>query len=220
MINEVLFITIVILDFIYIIFSTRFGRESVIIAIIINILLVSTFGGKLITLFGYETNAGNTFYALVFFGMNILIAYYGKNIAYKTIWLGLSALIFYVIMGQFVIRLQSVPGTFLLSKAMETVFLNVPRIAFASMIAYLFAQHINFYVFSLLYEGKKPLWISNMISVFFSQSVDSVIFFSLAFLGTIAFPLFLQTLLVGFLLKLCIGLLSSPFFSIAQTIIE
>lgn len=221
MIGDGLFLPLIVIDLIYILFSSRLGKESLIASILVNLMLISTFGAKLIPIFGFVTNVGNGFYAFAFFATNILLAFYGKKIAYKSIWITFAGLIVFVLMGQFVIRIAGDSSSSTISDAMTTVFANVPRIAFASITAYLVAQHVNYWIFSSLFlTKKKPLWLSSIISTFAAQAVDSVLFFTIAFVGTISPSLLLEALLTGFVIKTCVGLLCTPFLYAIKIIQE
>src|SRR5947208_832982 len=107
MTNELLFFIIAVLDLSFILIISRLGKSWLTTAVAVNILLISTFGAKLVMLFGYTTNVGNVFYACVFFATQLLVERHGLKEGYKSIWLGVSAIIFFILMSQLII--QTVP---------------------------------------------------------------------------------------------------------------
>lgn len=64
------------------------------------------------------------------------------------------------------------------------------RIIGASLAAYAVSQTFDVWVFSRLKErfGGRHLWLRNNLSTGLSQLIDSTIFLTLAFAGTVAFP--------------------------------
>lgn len=210
--NEILFFTSIFLDLLFILFALRFGKAGVIGLIVVNIILVSTFGSKLILLFGFETNAGNVFYASIFLASNILNEHFGKRVSFQAVWIGFMGLVLFVIMGQFVIAYISAHETSSISAAMEMLFTNVPRVAFASMFAYIVAQNVNIITFDFLHqkEGSRLLWFRNVASQGVSQLIDSLLFFPIAFFGTTTILLLIQATLIGFIAKLIVACISTP----------
>jgi uncharacterized integral membrane protein (TIGR00697 family) len=69
--------------------------------------------------------------------------------------------------------------------AYEAVFGQVPRIVFASIIAFWAGEFVNSYVMARmkLWTGGKALWSRTIGSTIVGQGVDSLIFYPLAFLG-------------------------------------
>ncbi len=89
---------------------------------------------------------------------------------------------------------------------------------FASMMAYLLAQYVDiqlFHFWKKLTNGKH-LWLRNNFSTFMSQFVDTfAVLFLLCSFNKIEWELFGTLLLSGFLFKVLIALLDTPFLYIA-----
>lgn len=211
--NEIIFIATTLIDLAFIVFMSRFGRTGLTVSIVVNAVLISTFGAKLISLFGFVTNTGNVFYACIFAAAMILSQYHGTREAYKSIWVAFFGIVLFVVFGQFVIRSVGIADTENVHQAMQTLFSLVPRIAVASMLAYLVSQHLNVWLFDYLRHDRWAyvLWFRVIASALVGQVVDSIIFFSVAFLGTIPLSLVLQTILVGLSAKVFVAVVSIPF---------
>ena len=210
--NELLFLAVTIIELIFVLLAWRMGKEWVFVVIAVNIVLVSTFAGKLIPIFGFVTNVSNPFYAGIFIATDILAEHHGKRTAYKSIWLGFIGLLLFIVMGQLVLQFSTVTDSQVVSDAMTTLFSAVPRIAAASFIAYLIAQMLDVWIFHKIRErtNGKNLWLRNNISTAVSQFIDSVVFFGLAFGGVVPFPVLINIILTGYAVKLLVAVLDTP----------
>ena len=96
----------------------------------------------------------------------------------------------------------------------STVFGSAAIAAFASMMAYLLAQFIDIQIYHYWKRltGGKHLWLRNNCSTFLSQLVDtSTVLLLLCAFGEIEWDLFVGLLLAGFLFKVFIAALDTPF---------
>ena len=212
MINESIIVGRVILEFILIICAFQLGKSWLYALLVLNLLLVSLFGAKLIFIFGFLTNGGNVFYASIFLITHILIEHYGEKSALRGVWLGFGALVMFVIMLQSALLVISAPATVALANAQAIVFQLVPRIMFASLTAYLLAQQVQIYIYERLRikTKNKVLWLRDTVANIIGQLLDSVVFFGIAFLGVLPANVLIQTMIVGFSLKIGIGFLGTP----------
>ena len=96
----------------------------------------------------------------------------------------------------------------------STVFGNTAVAVFASMMAYLLAQFIDIHIYHFwkrLTKGKH-LWLRNNFSTFLSQFVDTLtILLLLCSFEIIAWDRFRGLLIAGFLFKVMIAALDTPF---------
>ena len=105
MTTELIFLVTGILDCCFVLLAKQLGRTWLHMSIVLNLMLISTLGAKLITLFGFTTHAGNVFYACVFLAAHKLAEHHGAKEAYRAAWIGFLALFFYLLMAQFTLRL-------------------------------------------------------------------------------------------------------------------
>jgi uncharacterized integral membrane protein (TIGR00697 family) len=217
--NELIFIITAIGIFGFIRYCFFQGRRWLQASIVINLILISVFGAKLISIFGIITNVGNIFYAAVFFAGQLLVEHYGKNEGKKSVWLGFASLVLFVIVGQLTVRYAGIPDASGASEAIATLFKFTPRIAAASMLAYLCAQSLNLWLYSRLRSKNKfGIWYRSIVSIFAGQAIDSLLFFSIAFWGTVPQSTFFETMLAGFVVKFVLGVISVPFLYSSYTI--
>ncbi len=218
--NEFWFFVITVVDLFFVLFAWRLGKEWLIVTIVVNVILVSTFAAKLIPIFGLVTNVSNTFYAAIFIATDILTEHHGKRVGYRSIWTGFLGLVLFVVMGQAVLQFAAIPDSGI-AGAMQTVFSAVPRIAAASFIAYVIAQSFDVWFFHFIHEktGHGKLWLRNNLSTVVSQLIDSVVFFSLAFAGRVPFLTLVNIIFTGYLVKLIVATMDTPFIYLSYKVI-
>ncbi len=209
--NESLFLLSALVDIIFVFFAARRGIDWLLGTVIVNLMLIGIFGAKLITVFGFSTNAGNVFYACVFLATYFILERYGKQVGMKTIWYGASLILFFVAMSQFAVRLTGLPLSDAANSAISTLFLFSLRITFASVLAYVFAQYVNIFIYEWLRVRThgKLLWLRSNGANIVSQLVDSLLFFSIAFFD-LPGPILVQTILVGWLVKTLVVSMGTP----------
>jgi queuosine precursor transporter len=212
--NDLLILGAACVDLLFVLFVLRFGKEWLYGILTINLILISTFGAKLIpvSIFEFITNAGNVFYAVIFFTIHVLVEHYGKSAAQRGIWFSSVFVILYVIMSDIARIFVGSSSSESVNIAIYNVFGNTTRFALASILAYLVAQYFNIWFYDLLREKfqKRFLWYRDTASNILGQLLDSAIFFSLAFLNAIPPILLFEIMVVGFVLKVMIGLLGLP----------
>lgn len=209
--NETLFVLITLLELAFVLVCWRFGRPAVFVAIVVNIILVATFGPKLVAILGYVTNVTNVCYATIFLATNILNEHFGTGEAYKSVWLGFIGLALFVIMGQFVLDFDSVQNG-AASEAMDALFSGTPRVAAASFLAYAIAQNFAVWLYDRIrkWTGPRRIWLRAILSPVVGQFMDSVIFFGLAFGGAVANAELAAIILAGWAVKTAIALIHAP----------
>jgi uncharacterized integral membrane protein (TIGR00697 family) len=157
--------------------------------------------------------------AVVFFPLSyvfgdILTEVYGFGRARRVIWVGFAALIFATAMSAMMLALP--PASFWDQQAAyETVFGNTWRIVAASITAYLCGEFVNAFVLAKMkvWQQGRHLWGRTIGSTLAGQTVDSAIFFPIAFYNTGIIPneAILAVALTELILKVGIEALLTPF---------
>jgi uncharacterized integral membrane protein (TIGR00697 family) len=101
--------------------------------------------------------------------------------------------------------------------AYETILGTIPRIVAASMVAYLVSQLHDVWAFLFwrrVTKGKH-LWLRNNLSTMASQLLDSVIFITLAFAGTVELSVLGNMIAGQYLVKFILALADTPFCYLA-----
>ena len=170
-----------------------------------------------ISLFGvnlFEISVGILPYPITFLITDLISEIYGKKKANEVVVGGIFASFF--AMGIIYVA-NAVPATDwspVSDDLFSTVFGSTAIAVLASMMAYLFAQFIDIQIYHYwkrLTAGKN-LWLRNNCSTFLSQFIDTAtVLLLLCGFGEISWNLFGGLLLAGFLFKIIIAALDTPF---------
>lgn len=170
---------------------------------------IEIFGTKL-----FEISVGILPYPITFLITDLISEIYGKKKANQVVVAGIFASFFSLLI---VYVSNTVPATSwspVKDDMFSTVFGNTAIAVFASMMAYLLAQFIDIHIYHFwkrLTKGKH-LWLRNNFSTFLSQFVDTLtILLLLCSFGIIAWSRFKGLLVAGFLFKVMIAALDTPF---------
>lgn len=128
--------------------------------------------------------AGILFFPLGYVIGDVLTEIYGYARARRVIWAGFGAMLFMAFMSWVVVSLPPA-NAWDGQAAYESVFGQVPRIVFASIVAFWAGEFVNSYVMARMkiWTQGKALWSRTIGSTIVGQGVDSLIFYPLAFWG-------------------------------------
>jgi queuosine precursor transporter len=162
-----------------------------VMAAFVTILLLSNIlgAGKVavvdLPFFGvWPFGAGILFFPLSYVLGDILTEVYGYAHARRCIWAGTIALLFMAFMSTVVVALPP-DASWNGQEAYEAVFGQVPRIVFASIIAFWVGEFANSFILAKMkiWTEGRHLWTRTIGSTVVGQGVDSLIFYPLAFWG-------------------------------------
>lgn len=170
-----------------------------------------------ITVFGvslFEISVGILPYPITFLITDLISEIYGRKKANQIVTAGIFASFFsmsIVLVSEMAPAIESSPVD---DKTFTKVFALSPLAVFASMIAYLFAQYVDIAIYHFwkrLTKGKY-LWLRNNFSTFLSQFIDTftVVGLLCAF-GILPWDLFFGLVVSGFIFKIFIAFLDTPF---------
>jgi uncharacterized integral membrane protein (TIGR00697 family) len=98
--------------------------------------------------------------------------------------------------------------------SLEMIFSFMPRIAIASLLAYVVSQKHDVWAYHLwkkIFSGKKLIWLRNNLSTMVSQLIDSIIFTFVAFYGVFELPVLFEILITTYFLKWIVAAADTPF---------
>ena len=142
---------------------------------------------------------------------DIFTEVYGFKKARIIIWLGFGCSFFAVAIYLLTIALPH-PGFWEGQEAYRTVLGTTPRVALASFAGYLFGEFSNSVVLSKLKvaTGGKKLWVRTILSTLVGEGLDSIIFVTISFWGTMDNRTVLQMILFQYLFKVCYEAIFTP----------
>jgi hypothetical protein len=157
--------------------------------------------------------AGILFFPISYVIGDVLTEVYGYARARRCIWVGTAALLFMTFMSWVVVKLPPDAG-WTGQPAYESVFGQVPRIVFASIIAFWAGEFVNSLVLAKMkvWTDGRALWSRTIGSTVVGQAVDSLLFYPLAFMGTEGWPpdVVVKVMLTQWALKAAVEVLFTP----------
>jgi uncharacterized integral membrane protein (TIGR00697 family) len=165
-------------------------RFVVVAALFVTCLLTAnTIAPKLVTVWGAVVSVAVIVFPLSYVVGDVLTEVWGYAAARRVIWLGFACnavMVLAIWIGG-----QIPPAPFWTGQAAYDAILgHTPRILGASFVAYLAGEFANAFVLAklkILTEGRH-LWLRTIGSTVAGQALDTAVFVSLAFVGTVPGP--------------------------------
>jgi queuosine precursor transporter len=220
MINELLWIGLLLSSFLIVIIAYKlFGLTGLYVWTAVAVILANIQVMKTIQVFGLVTAMGNVIYSSLFLVTDIINENHTKKDAQKAVWIGFFVLITTTIIMQ--ISIQFIPDeSDFLSDHITQIFSFLPRIAFASLVAYLVSQSHDVWFFAKLKKKhkKRYLWLRNNLSTITSQLIDNIIFTLIAFTFIFSWNVIGQIFLTSLILKVIVAVCDTPFLYLSRKI--
>jgi hypothetical protein len=198
-------------------FTHRFKYLDLITVGFVTVLLCSNLigPGKSCRMFGFDFGAGNLFFPISYIFGDILTEVYGYARTRRVIWAGFAALAFAAVMGFAVVHFPVNPDEPFNAKiqpALEIVFGNTWRIVLASLLGFWAGDFVNSYVMARMkiFTNGKWLWTRTIGSTLVGQTVDSLIFYPLAFGGIWGTETLISVVLFNIGFKVAVEVLFTP----------
>lgn len=199
-----------------------FGKQGLFLLIVANVILCNLQVMKLTTLFGITVTLGNILYGSIFFATDMLSEIYGKRETRRGVMMGFVALLMFTGVTQLalVFGVADDPFAAMIQEAMSTLFGLVPRIALASVVAYLVSQLHDIWSFQFWKKktSGRHLWLRNNISTATSQLIDTALFCTIAFYGAVEMEPFIEITVSTYVMKLIVAALDTPFMYLGRRI--
>ena len=174
-------------------------------------LLNDVTAGKLVQLGIFSVSAATIFFPVTYILADVFTEVYGYSKARTRVWLLLLCSVIAGIVYSITAFLPPAVG-FDANDAYVRVLSQVPRILIASWIAFFFGSIVNDYVLAKMkiWTKGKHLWTRTIGSTIFGESVDTIIFFTLAFYAVIPTSLLITIIFSAWFLKVAIEVVMTP----------
>lgn len=193
--------------------GTTYSRWFVLVtAIFVTCLIIANIMAvKLVDILGMILPAAVIIFPISYIFGDILTEVYGYKRARQVIWLGFVCNLFAVValwFGQLLPSAVFWDG----QEAYERILGYTPRILLASFVAYLIGEFANAYVLARLKIATQGrwLWLRTISSTIVGQGLDSLVFITIAFVGTIPAAGLLSTIVTQWLFKSAYEALATP----------
>lgn len=176
------------------------------------IVLANWFDPRLINIFGLTTDAGTLVFPLTFLLSDLITEVYGYKYARRAIWCGFLFNAFYIIYGQLVVHMPS-PDYQTNNALFDSLVSINARIIFASGISYLCSEPLNSYVMAKSKIQMHGRYMASrfVFSTIIASGVDSFIFSTIAFYGTMSNHNLFNLMVTMWFIKVLIEILGLPF---------
>ncbi|MDT8389524.1 MAG: queuosine precursor transporter [Lentisphaeria bacterium] len=212
--NTSLWFLMLAVNFTAILLLYRFaGKTGLYVWIPISTIVANIQVLKTVELFGVTATLGNIVYASSFLVTDILSENYGKKEAARAVAIGFFSLIAMAALMNLALWFEPAESDFA-QDSLKTIFGIMPRIAAASLTAYVLSQTHDVYAFHF-WKKQKPgiryLWVRNNASTMVSQLIDTTVFCVIAFTGVFPWPVFWQIFWTTYMLKWLVAAADTPF---------
>ncbi|HBH1634566.1 TPA: queuosine precursor transporter [Clostridioides difficile] len=181
--------------------------------VFVTSLVVSNIvAGKVIDISGLIVPAAVVAYPLTFLCTDVIGEIWGKEEANRIVKRGILMQLFSLLLITIAIYLPSASFATEYSSNLKVVLGQNVRFVLASLIAYILAQSNDVFIFHKLknkFNGKHK-WLRNNASTMLSQLIDTSIFITIGFWGTV--PSLITMIMSQYVVKFCLALLDTPFF--------
>ena len=194
-----------------------FGKWGLIMWIPISVIVANIQVIQTVELFGLVATLGNIVYASSFLVTDILSENYGKKEAQKAVWIGFFSLISMTLLMYLALAFKPLAGdefAGVAHDATNTIFSLMPRIAIASLAAYLLSQRHDVWAYHFWrkrFSKDNQIWLRNNLSTMVSQLIDSIVFVLIAFYGVFETPVLVEIFISTYILKFVVAAADTPF---------
>lgn len=182
------------------------------VSVFITSLLISNIvSSKIFMVWGFSITVGVLLYPVTFAMTDTISEIWGKKIATRIVWIGFAVnilMLFFLWVGKI---LPAAPF-WQHQQSYVNILGAVPRITLASLIAYIISQTHDVWIFHYIKEktDSKHLWLRNNLSTMLSQLIDSILFITIAFLGTMPASAIITMIIVQYVIKLGLAAIDTP----------
>ncbi len=175
------------------------------------LLIANTVASKLIQVGPFFVTGGIVVFPISYIFGDILTEVYGYRATRPIIWSGFAALVL-MSLAYFVVQILPAAPFWPNQAAYEMILGAVPRIVLGSIVGYLCGEFANSYVMSKMkvWSEGKHLWGRIIGSTLVGEGVDTVLFVSIAFAGTLPGAALWSIIYSSYILKVAYEVLVIP----------
>jgi len=187
---------------------THSGRRSykyfdLIMALFVAVLLISNVAStKILSLGPFSFDGGTLLFPISYIFGDILTEVYGYRRSRRVIWVGFGCAALMALVLALVSALPPAEG-WEYQESYEAILGTTPRIVLASLIAYFAGEFSNSYTLArmkVLTQGRW-LWTRTIGSTLVGEGVDTLLFVTIAFAGTLPWSLFWSIIISNYVFK-------------------
>lgn len=181
-------------------------------SIYITLILISNIlAGRLIAIGNISLTGAVIVFPFTYILSDIFTEVYGFNKNKKIIWLSFMCNLIMVLVFMVVLKLPY-PDTFKNSEEYNLVLGTTPRNLVASLVGFLFGNFLNSIIMSKLkvITKGKLLALRTITSTIFGETIDTIIFITIAFWGQFSNEILLLMIINQAIFKILIEIIATP----------
>ena len=185
---------------------------DLIMALFVAVLLISNVASsKILQLGPFTFDGGTLLFPISYIFGDILTEVYGYRRSRRVIWAGFGSA---ALMAGILALVGALPPAegWEHQAAYEAILGTTPRIVLGSLIAYFAGEFSNSYTLAkmkVLTQGRW-LWMRTIGSTLVGEGVDTLLFVTIAFAGTLSWPLFWSIVISNYIFKVGLEVVMTP----------
>lgn len=182
-----------------------------VVAFVTALMVSNLIAGKLISVGGLVLPAAVVLFPLTYIFGDVFTEVYGFKSSKLVIWLGFAANLFAVGVYCLTVALPN-PEFWQGQESYRTVLATTPRVLIASLLGYLLGEFSNSIVLSKLkvvMSGKR-LWVRTIGSTLVGEALDTLVFITVVFIGSVPTNVLVQMILLQYVWKVGYEVVLTP----------
>ncbi|MBV9406785.1 MAG: queuosine precursor transporter [Acidobacteriaceae bacterium] len=190
----------------------RYKFLDVFITLFVVVLVISNvIAAKFFALGPLRVSCAQMLFPITYIFGDIFTEVYGYGASRRAIWYGFFASFVFVTLSYIAVIIPPAPE-YTDQRAFATIFKPVGRFVLASLVAYWCGEFANSFTLAkmkLITKGRY-LWTRTIGSTVVGQAVDTTVVIFIAFYGLRPFPVLIQLIVSGYLIKVIYETLMTP----------
>ena len=190
----------------------RYKFLDVFITLFVVVLVISNvIAAKFFALGPLRVSCAQMLFPITYIFGDIFTEVYGYGASRRAIWYGFFASFVFVTLSYIAVIIPPAPE-YTDQRAFATIFKPVGRFVLASLVAYWCGEFANSFTLAkmkLITKGRH-LWTRTIGSTVVGQAVDTTVVIFVAFYGLRPFPVLIQLIVSGYLIKVIYETLMTP----------
>ncbi|MBN1657523.1 MAG: queuosine precursor transporter [Anaerolineae bacterium] len=185
---------------------------DLILALFVAVLLISNVAStKIVDLGPFTFDGGTLLFPVSYIFGDVLTEVYGYRRSRRVIWAGFGSA---ALMAAVLVVVGALPPAegWEYQEAYQAILGTTPRIVLGSLIAYFAGEFSNSYVLARMkvYTQGRWLWTRTIGSTLVGEGVDTLLFVTIAFAGTLPWGLFWSIVLSNYVFKVGLEVAMTP----------
>jgi uncharacterized integral membrane protein (TIGR00697 family) len=190
----------------------KYKYYDIIACLFVAVLLISNIVSVKVSHFGkFSFDSGTILFPIAYIFGDILTEVYGYAKSRRIIWTGFFCLAVMALV-MYIVQILPPDPSWPLQNEYSLILGFVPRIVFASIVAYLIGEFLNSFILAKMKVATlgKNLWMRTIGSTIVGEAADTLVFTAIAFYGVLPMPVILNIMGTIYVAKVLYEILATP----------